>query len=121
MTVTNRHVRRGEILLLAIGVAAISFLLTRRVLLAQDRVAFTAKRRETAYRPSGEVGSAFNVVFGVRSDGSTVRVQALVEPEPVRDTSWRPGVSQRLIRDLRIAEQVSVDGLTESITTVPLN
>lgn len=75
---------------------------------------FTATIREQAYNRSGGVVLSQVVVIAVRSDGSRVRLRTLNKPDA------GGSASQRWIVDLTRAEEVWVDDLTESTTTVPL-
>jgi len=107
--------RKWPLILLTVVIAAGSFLVVQRTLSAQQqRVPFMATVRETSYMPSGQVDFSQEVFFAARSDGSTVRGRNLEAPDK------RMTGQQRWVFDLAHAEEFSVDGLTESISTVPL-
>jgi hypothetical protein len=101
-------------ILAAVG-TAVGVEIAQQKVLAQSAAAFTATMREALYDQAGNVGRTQMFMVATRSDGSTVRQR-----------TWRkPGnrgiTEQRTIRDLTSREEIVVDGLTESITTIPLS
>ncbi len=97
--------------------AVVSFTFVRRIARAQakDTTALTATFRESLYDQSGTVQRAQNFFYAIRSDGSTVRGRSLSKP------GNRGATEQRSIVNLSTAEEIVVDGLTQSITTIPLS
>ena len=81
---------------------------------AQARVALVATQTESGYDRAGEMKITGVSLIGVRSDGSTVLSQNLPKP-------GNRGVAEmRTIIDLERREEIAVDGLTESVSTVPI-
>src|SRR5687768_11876505 len=114
-----RYLRRCFALMLAtVLTAGISFFFVKSTFLrlsAQDIRAFTATRHDRVYDRAGVVRLEETTVHAVRGDLSTVRARTLAKPLN------RGLAEQRTIFDLSLAEEVSVDGLTESISSVPLS
>jgi hypothetical protein len=100
---------------LLVGVAAsLGFVLAQQSLAATTSiVSLTATMRESLFDADGAIKVNKLYVVATRGDGSTVRK---------RDWS-KPGggtIQQRRILDLTAMEEIVVDGLTDSVTTVPL-
>lgn len=106
--------RRIAFVFLTLCAALSGLIVAQRVILAQDRVAFTAMIRESAFDKSGKLVLQQIVSYGVREDGSRVSVRTLEQP------GGSGTATQRRIFDLAAAEEVSIDGLTDSVTTIPL-
>ncbi len=97
-----------------VGTAAVGSVLVQTIISAQGRVAFTAAIRDSGYDKTGKLILTTTGVYAVRSDGSTVRARDVMRPD-------KSGlVRQRKILDLARAEEVGVDELTQSVTTMPL-
>jgi hypothetical protein len=95
--------------------AALSFRLVQTIALAQDKTALTVTVQESIYDKTGSVRRTETFVLAKRSDGSTVKARSVPMP------GTRGPAGQRQVLDLSSAEEVFVDGLTESITTIPLS
>jgi hypothetical protein len=93
-------------------IAAVSFTLVQKIVLAQDKTALTATVRESLYDQAGSVRRTRTFILAKRRDGSTVRARSWTKPGD------RGVTEQRLILDLSGAEEVFIDGLTESFTTI---
>ena len=99
---------------LTAATATVSFLAVRRTLSAQSRVAFSATATHSIYKRSGEAALKEELVQATRSDGSTASVRRIIVPAIYGATE------QKRIVDLSRAEEVSVDGFTDSLLTYPL-
>lgn len=101
--------------LLALATFVGSFMLFKKVVWAQERVALTAIETESNYDRSGTLRRATIANFiAIRSDGSTVHGRTIPKP------GNRGIVEQRKIRDVSKREEISIDGLTDSVGTVPI-
>jgi hypothetical protein len=99
---------------LAIVLAVVSWFGTRYVYAQTRRTPLTYNLTETMLTPSGTVGRTHQYFYGVRSDGSTVEVRRSAAPDGTP-------VEQRIIEDLSGLRRISVDGLTESVTTYSIS
>jgi hypothetical protein len=106
--------RRGIFILATLFVMSAGYLFEQRVVLGQGRAAFTAITRQTSYHRAGDVALTETGLFAIRSDGSFVTVRNVGRPD------GRGVGMQRLIFDLAHAEEVGIDELTQSTTTIPL-
>ncbi len=95
--------------------AALSFRLVQTIALAQDKTALTVTVQESILDKTGGIRRTETLLFAKRSDGSSVKARSVPMP------GARGPAEQRLVLDLSSAEEVFVDGLTESITTIPLS
>jgi hypothetical protein len=90
--------------------------ISRTAILAQGRIALTATQTESVYNRAGQLKtelSSINVI-GVRSDASSVLAKSMPKP-------GNRGVAEiRHIYDLSRGEEVIVDGLTDSFSTLPI-
>ncbi|HEX6879046.1 MAG TPA: hypothetical protein VF135_01675 [Terriglobales bacterium] len=104
------------IILLTAAVASISFMVVQKSVFAQGQVALTATIRETVFQlPTTQPRLVHTLIIARRQDGSTVRVRNVSKPD-------NSGVAeQRYVIDLDRREQISIDGLTGSLTTIPLS
>jgi hypothetical protein len=110
---------RIQRLVVSIMLAIATFLgsptVSRETIRAQARVALVVTESESSYNRSGELKIRGTSIIGVRSDGSTVLSQNLPKP-------GNRGVAEmRTIIDLGKREEIAVDGLTESVSTVPIS
>ncbi len=100
---------------ITIPVATLSFFLAKDVLIAQQsgRAAFTATKTERHYDKSGRMTHFEESSEAVRSDRSTVRSRKITAPDGKTVDQWT-------FVDLAKGVEATVDGLTESVTSVPL-
>jgi hypothetical protein len=113
----GKHLRTVlSVLLLTFATAGVSAWFVVQSISAQDQdiVAFTVKSRNIIYAPSGAPVLTQVITMATRSDGSTVMARTMNKP------GNRGTAEQRNIQDLSSREQVIVDGLTESIMSVPI-
>jgi hypothetical protein len=89
--------------------------LVQTIALAQDKTALTVTVQESIYDKTGSVRRTETFVLAKRSDGSTVKARSVPMP------GTRGPAGQRQVLGLSSAEEVFVEGLTESITTIPLS
>lgn len=108
--------RLSILFLLTVGTAAISFFSVKKVVSAQGRVALTATRRQSVYDRTGTAHLVETAVYAIRGDGSTVRAWSVAKP----GNGGTGTAMERRIIDLSSAEEVSIDGLTDSTTTAPI-
>ena len=108
--------RLSIFLALIIAIAAISFFSVKKVVVsAQGRVALTATEQKTTYDRTTGNARVRTVVHAIRGDGSAVEAWSVAKPGNNTGTAMK-----RRIIDLASAEEVAIDGLTESTTTTPI-
>lgn len=112
----KRHIYKSLIVAaLTAATVGVTFVITERAILAQTAVAFTATRRDVAYDQSGAQKLDQTIILAVRGDGSTVRSVTVMKP------GGRGLAEQRTVTDLHRGAEISVSGVTESLTTFPLS
>lgn len=84
----------------------------RKVIALEAPKAFTVIRNEVTFSKSGNPLITETVRYANRTDGSQAKVRSVMKPD------GSGAVMQRMIRNLATGEEILVDGLTESTTSM---
>lgn len=109
--------RTVDMVALGLAVAFVSFQATRKaVVMSQEAraTAFTATVKVTGLRHDGTVAYTKYYLHGARSDGSWVDLERKRDP----NGHWSEG---KILFNLPEKRRITVDGLTDSLTTYPLS
>jgi hypothetical protein len=102
---------------IGLGVAFVSFLAARRVVLVSQEfraTPFVASVEVTGFRPDGTVGHTEHYLYAMRTDGSWAELHRRQDPEG----HWK---EIKIICDFAQKRRVTVEGLTDSLTTYPVS
>jgi hypothetical protein len=113
------QVMRRTVYLIALGLAIgfVSFSVARKAVVMSQEVratAFTATVKVTGLRHDGTVAYTKYYQHGARSDGSWVDLERKRDP----NGHWSEG---KILLSLTEKRRITVDGLTDSLTTYPLS
>jgi hypothetical protein len=102
---------------IGLGVAFVSFLVARRVVLVSQEpraTPFVASVEVTGFKLDGTVGYIKHYLHAVRADGSWADLERQQDPEG----HWK---ESKILCDFAERRRVTVDGLSDSVTTYPLS